>query len=221
MKTFYAVHKGKVPGVYSTWNECKSQVDGFSGAKYKKFGSIEEAKVFLEFGDSPPVKEQKSSEEDCLEIYTDGACSSNGSKDARGGSGVFFGDNDHRNISVPLPENIPHTNQVAELYAIYLALSICEKEKVKRKIKLFTDSKYSINCVTVWYFSWVKSGWKKSDGKAVKHRELIQNIRDLMDKLDLEFVHVNGHQGNYGNEQADRLAVAGANAVSGANASIS
>ena len=34
---FYAVAKGKNPGVYLTWAECQANVNGFSGAKFKKF----------------------------------------------------------------------------------------------------------------------------------------------------------------------------------------
>ena len=35
--------QGRIPGVYDTWNECKAQVDGFEGAKYKSFESLAEA----------------------------------------------------------------------------------------------------------------------------------------------------------------------------------
>ena len=34
---YYGVKKGLVPGVYTSWDECKAQVDGFSGAEYKSF----------------------------------------------------------------------------------------------------------------------------------------------------------------------------------------
>jgi len=37
------VKKGKTPGIYNTWNKCKAQVDGFSGAEYKSFKSEQEA----------------------------------------------------------------------------------------------------------------------------------------------------------------------------------
>ena len=46
-KKFYAVKNGRKPGVYKTWAECKAQVDGFSGATYKSFLSLEEAKQFI------------------------------------------------------------------------------------------------------------------------------------------------------------------------------
>ncbi len=34
-KKYYVVWKGITPGVYDNWNECKAQVDGQDGAKYK------------------------------------------------------------------------------------------------------------------------------------------------------------------------------------------
>ncbi len=39
----YVVWKGKNPGVYETWEETKQQVDRYSGAKFKKFKTIEDA----------------------------------------------------------------------------------------------------------------------------------------------------------------------------------
>ncbi|MBN3310309.1 RNH1 Ribonuclease, partial [Amia calva] len=46
-KFFYAVRQGKKPGVYNSWNECKSQVDKFPSAVFKKFASEEEALAFV------------------------------------------------------------------------------------------------------------------------------------------------------------------------------
>lgn len=44
---YYAVHTGYNKGIYSTWDECKIQVDGFKGAKYKKFNNLIEAQNFI------------------------------------------------------------------------------------------------------------------------------------------------------------------------------
>lgn len=46
-QAFYAVQVGRVPGVYSTWDECKAQVDGYPGSKYKKFKTDAEAQAFV------------------------------------------------------------------------------------------------------------------------------------------------------------------------------
>lgn len=53
---FYAVAKGRKPGIYHTWDECKFQVVGFSGAKYKGFPSEQEAKSYItEHGSTGPA----------------------------------------------------------------------------------------------------------------------------------------------------------------------
>lgn len=53
-KKVYAVRKGRQPGLYETWDDCKAQVDGFPGAVYKSFTSPEEAQVWL--GDEGPSR---------------------------------------------------------------------------------------------------------------------------------------------------------------------
>ena len=44
---FYAIKKGRTPGIYRTWDEAKQQVDGFSGAEYKSFKNITDAIDYL------------------------------------------------------------------------------------------------------------------------------------------------------------------------------
>ena len=47
---FYVVWKGLNPGIYDNWAECKAQVDGQEGAKYKSFENREEAAKAFEAG---------------------------------------------------------------------------------------------------------------------------------------------------------------------------
>jgi ribonuclease HI len=56
MNTYYVVHKGRIPGIYSNWNQCKKQIDKFEGAIFKKFNTENEANEFLKkgFGDKKP-----------------------------------------------------------------------------------------------------------------------------------------------------------------------
>lgn len=46
-KKYYAVAKGRTPGIYFTWDDCKAQVEQFSGAVYKSFLTIQEAERFI------------------------------------------------------------------------------------------------------------------------------------------------------------------------------
>ena len=47
LKSFYAVKVGRQTGIFNTWEECKEQINGFSGAKFKGFFTKEEAETFL------------------------------------------------------------------------------------------------------------------------------------------------------------------------------
>lgn len=42
-RKYYVVWQGLHPGVYNNWEDCKEQVEGQSGAKYKAFESREAA----------------------------------------------------------------------------------------------------------------------------------------------------------------------------------
>ena len=46
-KQYYVVIKGRTPGIYTNWEDCKAQVNGFKGAKYKRFKSIQEAQQYI------------------------------------------------------------------------------------------------------------------------------------------------------------------------------
>ena len=46
-KQYYVVIKGRVPGIYNDWESCKSQVNGFKGAKYKGFKTAQEAQQYI------------------------------------------------------------------------------------------------------------------------------------------------------------------------------
>lgn len=44
---FYAVACGRSPGIYSTWQECQTQIAGFPAARFKGFQTEEEAAAFV------------------------------------------------------------------------------------------------------------------------------------------------------------------------------
>lgn len=46
---FYAVKKGRTPGVYRHWDEAKKQVDGYSGAEYKAFTNVSDAANYMDW----------------------------------------------------------------------------------------------------------------------------------------------------------------------------
>ena len=74
---------------------------------------------------------------------------------------------------------------------------------------------YSINCITQWWQSWKRNGWRKHNGQPVSNLDLIQPILDRVDlvtqeQFDIKWQHVRAHSGIEGNEMADTLAKQGA-----------
>lgn len=69
---FYAVRKGRKEGIYFSWAECSAQINGYSGAEYKSFKTLEEAKSFLEGGVRQAPQLNYSSEEKAY-AYVDGS----------------------------------------------------------------------------------------------------------------------------------------------------
>ena len=96
-----------------------------------------------------------------LKVYTDGACSNNGQLNAKAGFGVYFGENDSRNISKRVIGK--QTNNVAELSAIIEVFSILKDEiKMYNKIIIYSDSKIAIGwCTTTGENMPKKTGQKK------------------------------------------------------------
>ena len=89
-----------------------------------------------------------------INIYTDGSCAFNGMKGATCGIGIYFCEtnrNKINNISKLLLIDNP-TNNYAELFAIDTAIKIIvDKNLTDKHIHLYTDSKYSIDCVMKFY----------------------------------------------------------------------
>lgn len=133
-----------------------------------------------------------------LRIFTDGACRNNGKKNAVAGIGIFFPKENLENVSEEFILK-PITNQRAELYAIYKALKIVSKNKLFdkfSKIVIYTDSKYSISCVTNWIYNWKKNNWKIKNGDNVKNLDIIVPINNIIEKnkSKIKFIHVRSHQ---------------------------
>ncbi len=146
-------------------------------------------------------------------MFTDGACSHNGRSGAKAGYAVWFPDAKDLSESARVPADQAQTNQRAELSAIHRAVVILDARGYQGDdIKIYTDSQYSIDCLTKWISGWVARGWKKSDGADVLHRDLIESTSTLLSKFKSHrFIHVRAHTGNEddlskNNDIVDRMA---------------
>lgn len=145
-----------------------------------------------------------------IEIYTDGACSKNGSKDAIGGwAWVLLEDGERKFQDSGRYEGA--TNNIVELLAIIEALKFV-KDTIKpglfSQITIYSDSSYCIKGITEWIHNWRKNGfWRdKQKTQELKNRELWMELDKLDFHFNIEWKWVKGHAGNEWNEYVDKLA---------------
>lgn len=144
-------------------------------------------------------------------VFTDGACIGNGHRNAVGAIGVFFGDDDPRNVSrrVALPpgENRA-TNQSMELLACCVAIetffdgspssappppssSFSQRPPF---LHVYTDSEYVVKIVNNWARGWERAGWRTSTGKPVSNLTLVRRLYELKKRHPVAFAHVPAHR---------------------------
>lgn len=147
-----------------------------------------------------------------INLYTDGACSTNGTWS--GGAGLYVElDEEKQYYYMGASET---TNNIMELKAFQFALHYgLYYGDVETKVNIYTDSAYIVNCLAQkWYVRWEQNGWRNSKKEPVANKEIWEDILSLYRKLtfhDLNIYKVKGHSNNHGNNEADKLAVKGRN----------
>lgn len=165
-KKFYVVWHGVEPGIYSSWNECKQQINGFDGAVYKSFTTKEEAETaynsspYIYIGKDKKAKDTTPTKKGLLDVpydrhdtvlslplqvqaealAVDAACSGNP------------GPMEYRAVYLRTGEQIFHygpvhgTNNIGEFLALVHGLALLQQKQLTMPI--YSDSRNAI--------SWVK-----------------------------------------------------------------
>lgn len=103
------------------------------------------------------------------------------------------------------------TNNQGELMAV-IDLLHATAHRAGEHLHVQCDSQYVINSVTQWMPGWKRRGWRKSDGKPVLNRELLEELDRALTNREVTFEWVRGHDGHPLNEAADQRARAAAEA---------
>lgn len=189
MAKFYAVKEGRKKGIYSTWEECKEQVNGYKGAIYKSFKSIEEAKSFIE------EKKTSFNQDNGLIAYVDGSFNIK-TKEYGYGCVIILGQkvicelngkgNDLRYVSM--------RNVAGEILGSLQAL------------KYASNHGYKEICIYYDYEGiekWANGLWKANKEGTINYQQEIDKYRQ---SLTIMFIKVLAHSGDFYNERADFLA---------------
>ena len=153
-KKFYVVWNGRKTGVFTSWNVCKRQIDGFEGAHYKSFASLDEAEIAAKGkyddykGKNTKTATLSSKEKEKFgkpilkSISVDAACAGNpGKMEYRG---VFTHNKKQIFIKGPFKKG---TNNIGEFLALVHGIALL-KSKNKEDIPIYSDSKIAM--------SWIK-----------------------------------------------------------------
>ena len=150
---FYVVWRGRKPGVYDSWDDCKQQVEGIGEAAYKAYATLEDAEEAFWRGkeeaqpaqavagqddktsDTPlPAAAPRPYDEDAIAV--DAACSGNP------------GPMEYRGVDLRSGRELFHlgpmhgTNNIGEFLAIVHALALLKKQGVKRTV--YSDSRNAL-----------------------------------------------------------------------------
>ena len=177
-KKYYVVWEGKKRGVYTSWDTCKKQIEGFVGAKYKSFKTEELAKKAFkgnwEDFIGKDIFETTLSKEDLKKIgkpisnsiAVDGACDNKGVAEYQG---VFT---DTKTLLFKQGPFQGGSNNLMEFLALVHGLAWLKKEKMT--LPLYSDSRTAIG--------WV---WKKKIKTTIKKTKKNKEIFDLVDRAIL------------------------------------
>jgi len=187
-KKFYVVWRGKKPGIYTSWQVCKRQIDGFEKAAYKSFSTLAQAELAFKnkyedyIGKKPLPKKitkidlQNYGKPILESISVDAACSGNpGKMEYRG---VLTQNKKELFKMGPFPRG---TNNIGEFLALVHGIALL-KSKQKQTIPIYSDSKIAM--------SWIRQKKCKTnlhfDAKNRELLTLIKRAEDWLGKNDFE-----------------------------------
>lgn len=206
-KKYYAVKNGSggVSGIYLSWPECKAQVDGVSGVRYKSFPTLEEAEAFLSGEELAKISPNKAPSNSSGEIphkegaaiaYVDGSYNKL-TKEYSCGAVLFY-----QGRRVDFSEKFDDAslaemhNVAGEIKGAETVITYCIEHGIA-ELEIYHDYR--------GVAQWAIGGWKANKPGTKAYADFCQRARQ---QLKLSFVEVQGHSGDVWNDEADRLAKA-------------
>lgn len=196
-KNYYAVRKGIVPGIYTTWGECQQNINGFSGAEYKGFSTREEAEDFLNDTDcnKEDITKRIYSTSEAV-AYVDGCFNEDTSEYSCGVVIFYDGGEEHFSQKFNDPDLATMRNVAGEIEGAKRAIKFCIDNKIK-SIDIFYDYE--------GIEKWCTGAWKANKPGTIEYKKYYNSVKD---KLKITFIKVKGHSGDTYNDLADSLAKA-------------
>lgn len=189
---YYAVKEGRNIGVFGTWEECKAQVDGYSGAVYKSFKTIEEAKEYI--GIKSNKNEMEHAGKETAVSYVDGSYNVVTGEYSYGAVIFFDGREIHLSEKFQDEEMAQMRNVAGEIMGSMAAMQYAIAHGIKA-IKIYHDYE--------GIAKWCLGLWKTNKAGTKAYKDFYD---EAIEKIKVTFVKVKGHSGDKYNDLADKLA---------------
>lgn len=192
MAKFYAVRKGKKPGIYQTWPEAQKQVAGFSGAIYKSFTTKQAAEEFMAGGAATSVSKIPQG---YIEIYVDG--SFNAGKKVYGSGWVAVKEKQaiEKQAFAGTDPRFVNSYQIAgEVFACLAAITWAKENGYPGVV-----ISYDYEGIA----KWAQKDWNANSEIA---KDYVEKYQSVAQGIDVIFNKVKAHTGIDFNEMADQLA---------------
>jgi len=194
---YYSVYKGKSgsPKIFTSWDECKKEVAGVSGAIYKSFKTEREAIEFLKVNSENSSSNSETNIEDGIIVYVDGSFIEAKENYSYGlvvvnGDEVLYKENGIGDNK----EAISHRNVAGEVLGATRAVIYAEQNNIKE--------------ITIAYDyqgieSWALGFWKRNTNLTETYHQF---MKEKMKDIKIRFKKIKGHSGDKYNDLADELA---------------
>lgn len=198
-KKYYAVRKGKTAGIYMNWDDCKAQVQGFSGAEYKSFPTITEAEAYM----GGVVKNS-------IQVENEGGIPVTDKLNA-----VAYVDGSYNIATKEFSYGVVMFHDGKELHFSQKVddRELAEMRNVAGEIKGSECAmRYAVEngCETLVIYhdyegisKWCTGAWKANKPGTIAYKKYYEEVSS---KLKVEFIKVKGHSGDRFNDVADELA---------------
>lgn len=183
---FYAVKNGRKIGIFTDWESCRIQVEGFSGAEYKSFSKEEDAKAYL-----TDTKKEPPSE---VTAYVDGSFNIKTGEYSFGAVIFTCGEVLEFCEKFSDAEMAEMRNVAGEIKGAEFVMRYCIENGIK-SIKIVYDY--------AGIEAWAAGKWKTNKKGTAAYKAYYDSIKG---QLFVEFEKVKGHSGDKYNDMADALA---------------
>lgn len=187
---FYAVKKGRKTGIFHSWEECKRETQGFSGAVYKSFPTVEEAVQYLGWGQGGQAQNMTYA----LTAYVDGSYNI-ATKEYGSGVVILDGEEEaHLYQKGNDPDMAAMRNVAGEILASELAMKYAAEHNYE-SLEIVHDYE--------GIAKWCLGEWKTNKEGTKRYKEVYDKYSQY---IKIKFTKVKGHSGDKYNDKADMLA---------------